>query len=249
MKRFIVVILLVVMMLSIVGCARDNTVDPSNEVTVNIPLVRGVRYMYSIIEDDFSTYVSGKIIDESKIGERIEEMAVTAGLRNNDEEFWITQETLRAEIYSIDGVSKNVAVALKAIDEVTDQSLYYVLVNPNTDYTEVEKYITYAPVVGVSPLTGGTDIYPTVMVEGQRYRWKSVPLEDVPDDGVYYGDVTYVYGETPKKDCEFMSVFMVSGQIYTIPGNDESVYLRLTTDLTPGWLNETVVIFTLEQTK
>ena len=246
MKKLVVAILSVAVMLFVAGCARNNTLDPSDEGTGDIPLVRGVRYMYSVDDDDFSTYVSGKIIDESKIGERIEEFAVTAGLRNNEENIWITKETLRAELYSIDGISKNVAVALKAIDESTDQTLYYVLVNPDADYTEVEKYITYAPVVGISPLTGGTDIYPTVMVEGQRYKWKTTSLEDVPDDGVYYGEVSYVYGKTPTKDCEFMSVFMVSGQIYTIPGNDELVYLRLTTDLSPDWLNEKVVIFALE---
>ena len=247
MKKLVVVILSVVM-LFVAGCAKDNTVDPSDEGTGDIPLVRGVRYMYSVDDDDFSTYVSGKIIDESKIGERIEEFAVTAGLRNNEENIWITKETLRAELYSIDGISKNVAVALKAIDESTDQTLYYVLVNPDADYTEVEKYITYAPVVGISPLTGGTDIYPTVMVDGKLYEWRKgrAICETVPDDGVYYGEVSYVYGKTPTKDCEFMSVFMVSGQIYTIPGNDELVYLRLTTDLSPDWLNEKVVIFALE---
>ena len=246
MKKLVVVILSVVMMLSVAGCAKDNTVDPSDEGTGDIPLVRGVCYMYSVDEGDFSTYVSGKTIDENKIGERIEEFAVTAGLRNNEEKIWITKETLRAELYSIDGISKNVAVALKAMNEDTDKFFYHVLVNPDADYTEVEKYITYAPVVGKSPLTGGTDIYPTVMVEGQRYKWKTTSLEDVPDDGVYYGEVSYVYGKTPTKDCEFMSVFMVSGQIYTIPGNDELVYLRLTTDLSPDWLNEEVVIFALE---
>ena len=248
MKKLVAVILSVVMMLSVAGCAKDNTVDPSDEGTGDIPLVRGVRYMYSVDDDDFSTYISGKIIDESKIGERIEEFAVTAGLRNNDEKIWITQETLRAELYSIDGISKNVAVALKAIDESTDQTLYYVLVNPDADYTEVEKYITYEPVVGISPLTGGTDIYPTVMVEGQLYEWRKgrAICVTVPEDLVYYGEVTYVYGNTPTKDCEFRSVFMVSGQIYTVPGDDELVYLRLTTDLTPDWLNDTVVIFDLE---
>ena len=121
MKKLVVVILSVVMMLSVAGCAKDNTVDPSDEGTGDIPLVRGVCYMYSVDEGDFSTYVSGKTIDENKIGERIEEFAVTAGLRNNEEKIWITKETLHAELYSIDGVSKNVAVALKAMNEDTDK--------------------------------------------------------------------------------------------------------------------------------
>ena len=240
MKKLVVVILSVVMMLSVAGCAKDNTVDPSDEGTGDIPLVRGVRYMYSVDDDVFSTYVSGKIIDENKIGERIEEFAVTAGLRNNEENIWITQETLRAELYSIDGVSENIAVALKAIDESTDQTLYYVLVNPDADYSKVEKYITYAPVVGISPLTGGTDIYPTVMVDGKLYEWRKgrAICETVPEDLVYYGQVTHVVEKHPKNDCEFASVFNLSGDIYICP-SDGCVYICVTTD----WMNDTFVVF------
>jgi len=94
---------------------------------------------------------------------------------------------------------------------------------------------------GAGTLMGDTEIYPTVMVDGQLYEWrKGVAIcNELPNDSVYYGELTHVEGETPTNDCEFVSVFSVSGQIYTISENDEYVYLCLTTD----WLNETFVVF------
>ena len=90
-------------------------------------------------------------------------------------------------------------------------------------------------------LMGDTEIYPTVMVDGQLYEWRkgAAICAELPNDCDYYGEVTHVEGGTPTNDCEFVSVFSVSGQIYTISENDECVYLCLTTE----WLNETVVMF------
>lgn len=92
-------------------------------------------------------------------------------------------------------------------------------------------------------LMGDTEIYPTIMVDGQLYEWRkgAAICNELPNDSVYYGELTHVEGETPRNDCEFVSVFSVSGQIYTISENDKCVYLCLTTD----WLNETFVVFDL----
>ena len=92
-------------------------------------------------------------------------------------------------------------------------------------------------------LMGDTEIYPTVMVDGRLYEWrKGMALcNELPNDCLYYDEIIHVQGETPGNDCEFVSVFSVSGQIYTIVENDEFVCLRLTTD----WLNEAAVIFDL----
>ena len=92
-------------------------------------------------------------------------------------------------------------------------------------------------------LMGDTEIYPTVMVDGQLYEWRkgAAIRAELPNNSAYYGEVTHVEGKTPRNNCEFVSVFSVSGQIYTISENDECVYLCLTTD----WLNETVVVFDL----
>ena len=92
-------------------------------------------------------------------------------------------------------------------------------------------------------LDGADEIYPTVMVDGQLYEWRRgrAICEDYPDNSVYYGELIHADGEQPTKDCEFASTFSVTGQIYTVAGNEESVYLSLTTD----WLNEAIVVFDL----
>ena len=247
MKKMVPVVVSVVIMFLLIGCARENVAEPTGIDTKTIPLIWGVRYMYSIDGGRFADYARGEAISESQIGEKIETVFVTVGVRNNEEKFWVTQETRRAEVYAIDGVAEDIAVALKFIDEGEGATTthYYAMMNPSADLTDFEEY-KVSPYVG-GALTGMSKIYPTVKVNGQYYRWKMTTILEPPENSAYYGDVKYVYGKNPRKDCEFMSVFVVSGEIYTVPDNDEYVYLRLTTDLTPEWLNETVVIFELSQ--
>ncbi len=92
-------------------------------------------------------------------------------------------------------------------------------------------------------LLGDTEIYPTVMVNGQLYEWRrgAAICSELPNGSMYYGEIAHADGARPANDCAFVSVFSVSGQIYTVSGNGDSVYLRVTTD----WLNETVVAFDL----
>jgi hypothetical protein len=92
-----------------------------------------------------------------------------------------------------------------------------------------------------STLLGADEIYPTIMVEGNLYEWRkgAAICSELPDDRVYYGELIHVEGETPNHNNEFVSVFSVSGQIYTVPQTDTVVYLCLTTD----WLENTVVAF------
>jgi len=94
---------------------------------------------------------------------------------------------------------------------------------------------------GGSTLVGAVKIYPTVMVDGKLYQWRrgSAICSELPDGCVFYGEVTHVKGEKPVNNGEFVSVFAVSGEIYTVTENDDCVYLCLTTD----WLNETIVVF------
>lgn len=103
-------------------------------------------YFYKVDEGDFSTYIGGKVINKDKLGEKISDVTVTAGW-----ETWVgenltetvTTETLRAEVYSIDGVSNDVAVALKFIDkgEAVTTTHYYVILNPDADLSAVKDYI------------------------------------------------------------------------------------------------------------
>ena len=147
----------------------------------------------------------------------------------------------------------------KYIDEATE----YEGVVKNTSKKAWQRWVTVAaclcliiglsvPVVryfdnlnnnGTGTLMGDTEIYPTVMVNGQLYEWrKGVAIcDELPNDSVYYGEVTHIDEETPTKDCEFVSAFSVSGQIYTVLENENCVYLCLSTD----WLNETIVVFDL----
>ena len=145
MKKLIAVILSVVMMLLIVGCVSKNITEPSDEDIGSIALGLGESYVYGIEKGKFSSYTSGKVISEDKIGEKIEDVSVAAGWRNNTEMTWISQETLRAEVYSIDGISADVAVALKFIDkgDALTTTHYYVITNPNADLTSVEEYVIY----------------------------------------------------------------------------------------------------------
>ena len=93
-----------------------------------------------------------------------------------------------------------------------------------------------------NPLMGDSDIYPTVMVDGRLYEWRrGRALHMIPQDGEYYGEIIHADVKTPTKDCEFVSYFSVSGQIFTVPENSDSVYLRLTTD----WMEDQGIIFDL----
>ena len=108
-------------------------------------------YFYHIDEGVFSTYVGGKVISEEKLGSKVEDVSVTAGWKNAAGE-WISTENLRGEIYSIDGVASNVAVALKFLDkgEAVTTTHYYVILNPNADVSIVEEYVI-APIVPNNP--------------------------------------------------------------------------------------------------
>ncbi len=61
----------------------------------------------------------------------------------------------------------------------------------------------------------------------------------------YYGELIHVEGEMPNNDREFVSVFSVSGQIYTMPQTDTVIYLCLTTD----WMEHTVVVFDIVESE
>ncbi len=91
--------------------------------------------------------------------------------------------------------------------------------------------------VGGNILMGDSDIYPMVMVDGQLYEWHG--CDELPADCVYYGEIKHVEGKTPANDGEFVSWFSVSGQIYTVSGNSDCVYLCVTTE----WLTEATVLF------
>lgn len=105
-------------------------------------------YFYNVDDGIFSTYIGGKVIAEDKIGNMLSNVSVTAGWKNNTGE-WIYTEKLQGEVYSINGISNDVAVALKFIDkgEAVTTTHYYVIMNPNADLTPVKDYI----IIPISP--------------------------------------------------------------------------------------------------
>ena len=102
------------------------------------------RYKYSVDEGKYSAYVRGKVIAARYVGEKLEDVTVTAGwVYMNGGEFWRADEHARAEIYEIKGVSTDTAVAIKFLDKLEAQitDTYYVIMNPEADLTPVSVYV------------------------------------------------------------------------------------------------------------
>lgn len=102
------------------------------------------RYKYSVDEGKYSAYVQGKVIAAKYVGEKLENVTVTAGwVYTNGGEFWRADEHARAEIYEIKGVSTDTAVAIKFLDKLEAQitDTYYVIMDPEADLTPVSVYV------------------------------------------------------------------------------------------------------------
>ncbi len=100
-------------------------------------------YVYEIVDGQFAEYIGGKVIAEDKIGHKLADVSLVAGWKNTPDGEWISQEALRGEVYSIEGISNGVAVALKFLDqgEAVTTTHYYVIMNPDADLSAVEDYI------------------------------------------------------------------------------------------------------------
>ena len=136
---------------TVISSSDDSDSESEAENSANAPIgnedsgteaIYEMRYFYQVEESSFSTYVGGKVISESKIGDKLSDVSVIGGWKNSSNE-WISTEKLRAEIYLITGVSSDVAVALRFIDEgeALTTTHYYVIMNPDADLSSVEDYI------------------------------------------------------------------------------------------------------------
>ena len=104
-------------------------------------------YTYSVDEGKYASYVKGKVIADKHVVGKLEDVTVTAGWADADGKM-LSEEHARAEIYEIEGVSADVAVAIRFIDKLEAQTttMYYVIMNPTADLTPVQAYIiTYTP--------------------------------------------------------------------------------------------------------
>lgn len=100
------------------------------------------QYDYSIDAGKFSGYVRGRVIEDGKIGKTLEKVTVTAGWFDADGNR-LTEEHANAEVYEIDGVSTDVAIAIKFLDKLEAETTthFYVAMNPEADLTPVQDYI------------------------------------------------------------------------------------------------------------
>lgn len=152
MKKYLSIILTALLLLSLTACGEANVpADTSADIFTQIPLT-GKSYVYRVEEGVYSAYASGKVIEESRIGEKLEDVSVMGGWRNNSDGTWISQEQLRAEVYAIRDISREVAVALKFLDQgdALTTTHYYVIMNPAADLTAVADYVihTYIDIPG-----------------------------------------------------------------------------------------------------
>ena len=112
--------------------------DGNGEVEVELESY----YDFEINSAIFTAYIRGKVIAVEKIGSKLESVTVTGGWKNAAGE-WSSTESLNAELYEITGINSGIAVALKFIDQAegATTTLYYVMLNPNADLSDVEEYV------------------------------------------------------------------------------------------------------------
>ena len=124
------------------------TDSPSVDSTTKVPeSFLEKAYVYSINDPAYSTYLFGKVIDPSKVGEKIGDATVTAGWKYADGTMSDTEQ-LRCEIFQINGIDPETAVCIKFIDkgEALTTDHYYIHYNVEADLSAVSDYVISAPV-------------------------------------------------------------------------------------------------------
>ena len=196
-------------------------------------------YFYQINEGAYSTYVGGKVITEDKIGNKIADVNLTAGWKDDKGEWKSETEALRGEVYVINGVSNDVAVALKFIDkgEAVTTTHYYVIMNPTADLTPVKDYI-------ITPITPNNPGDEGAVNEGEVLEGK---LEKYYDYGISNGAfATYINGKVidaekvrtklesvnvtggwKNEAGEWISTEALNAEVYEITGIDSGIAVAL----------------------
>ena len=99
-------------------------------------------YTYRVDAGKYASYVRGKGIADRYVGGKLEDDTVTAGWVDADGKM-LTEEHARAEIFGIDGVSADVAVAIRFLDELEAETtaMYFVIINPAADPGPVRPWV------------------------------------------------------------------------------------------------------------
>lgn len=108
-----------------------------------IETVLYARYDYKVDSGEFASYVKGRVIHESLVAEKIADVTVTAGWIRPEGYPQAEKEHAAAEIFTIKGVPKETAVAIRFIDKLEAQltGFYYVIMNPEADLSPVSVYV------------------------------------------------------------------------------------------------------------
>lgn len=196
-------------------------------------------YFYQINEGVYSTYVGGKVIAEDKIGNKIADVNLTAGWKDDKGEWKSETESLRGEVYAINGVSGDVAVALKFIDkgEAVTTTHYYVIMNPAADLTPVQDYII-TPITPNNPgdegavNEGGVEegslekYYDYGINSGAFATYISGKVIDAEKIGAKLESVT-VTGGWKNEAGEWISTEALDAEVYEITGIDGGIAVAL----------------------
>ncbi len=121
------------------------TATVKSSTTVALETEVYMNYTYYINSGKYKNYCPGKVIEKDKVGEKAGQVTVTGywegyGAVSEDK---TQKETLSADVYYIKGVSDDVAVCLKFNDkgDALTTTHYYVVINPDADYTPVREYV------------------------------------------------------------------------------------------------------------
>ena len=94
-------------------------------------------------------------------------------------------------------------------------------------------------------IPGEHTLYPKIAVNGEIYWWykgenkwmlrhvfwkwkKPGVVSELPEDCVWYGEIKHVPGNKPTDDCEMVSIFPASGQIYVFPDDPSVCFVVIT---------------------
>ena len=191
-------------------------------------------YFYQINEGAYSTYVGGKVIAEDKIGNKIADVNLTAGWKDDKGEWKSETEALRGEVYAINSVSSNVAVALKFIDkgEAVTTTHYYVIMNPAADLTPVKDYII-TPITPNNPTNDGEvnegsleKYYDYGIGSGAYATYINGKVIDAEKVGAKLESVT-VTGGWKNEAGEWLSTEALDAEVYEITGIDGDIAVAL----------------------
>ena len=191
-------------------------------------------YFYQINEGAYSTYVGGKVIAEDKIGNKIADVNLTAGWKDDKGEWKFETEALRGEVYAINGVSSDVAVALKFIDkgEAVTTTHYYVIMNPAADLTPVQDYII-TPITPNNPANEGEvnegsleKYYDYGIGSGAYATYINGKVIDAEKVGAKLESVT-VTGGWKNEAGEWLSTEALDAEVYEITGIDGGIAVAL----------------------